>query len=46
MMNIALCLERVGLTYHGMFDISINPSLLCVYADLDCIIDTPGSRRQ
>ena len=28
-------------THHGMFDIAVNPSLLCVDANLDCIVDTP-----
>ncbi len=32
--------------YHGMFNVGINPRLLCIYADLDRIVDTPAVDRK
>ena len=33
--------RKVKHAYHGMLDISVNPSLLWVHSDLDCKINRP-----
>ena len=42
----ALLRREERLAYHRMFNIGINPSLLCVYADLHRIVDTPAVDRE